>query len=269
MTNSELSAWSIVEGQAPIVAAALHAGHHVRNEVQRFMHIGNGVRRREEDPYTDEWTNVAQTRIVAHRSRFELDLNRPREKAVYLKPEDAWGLHVWNASLDKRVLQRSLAIHTGFYAEVLAMFKRIEKRHGSFVVLDLHSYNHRRGGPDAPADAVEMNPDVNIGTGSMDRAYWGPLVERFIADLSCRTVLQERLDVRENIRFRGGYLAQFIHERFAGTGCVLAIEFKKIFMNEWTGQINRTAQSDIKRALASVLPGIRETLTQRYECRGA
>ena len=46
------------------------------------------------------------------------------------------------------------------------------------------------------------------------------------------------LDVRENVRFKGRQLAAFVHERFPTTGCALAIEVKKTFMDEWTGVVD-------------------------------
>lgn len=46
------------------------------------------------------------------------------------------------------------------------------EEYGRFLVLDLHSYNHRRAGPNAPPADPERNPEVNIGTGTMDRGRW-------------------------------------------------------------------------------------------------
>jgi cardiolipin synthase A/B len=46
------------------------------------------------DPFTAQLARVAPTRLIALRSRFEVDLNRPRERAVYRGPADAWGLEV-------------------------------------------------------------------------------------------------------------------------------------------------------------------------------
>jgi hypothetical protein len=37
---------------------------------------------------------VAPTHIIVTRSRFEVDLNRPRDKAVYRCAADAWNLDV-------------------------------------------------------------------------------------------------------------------------------------------------------------------------------
>ena len=84
--------WKITEGEGPLVAAAVHNGHRVREAVAEHLALSEDERLREEDPFTAEWTQVAETRIVGTHSRFEVDLNRPREGAVYERPDDyrAW-----------------------------------------------------------------------------------------------------------------------------------------------------------------------------------
>jgi hypothetical protein len=134
-----------------------------------------------------------------------------------------------------------------------------ERRYGRFVVLDIHAYNHRRGGPDAEPDDPVANPDVNVGTGSLDRDRWGHVVDRFIADLSSHPAA---LDVRENVRFKGRHLAAWVHERFAGSGCCLALEFKKTFMDEWTGSMHVERFVEVAEALSSTLPGLQEELNR-------
>ena len=85
----------LTEGQQPLVAVALHDGHYIRPEVKQLLAISPDERKREEDPFTAAWTDIAETRMVILRSRFEVDLNRPRHQAVYLQPKDSWGLQVW------------------------------------------------------------------------------------------------------------------------------------------------------------------------------
>ena len=87
--------WWIEKGSGPLVATAIHDGHEVRPDVLDLMSIPEANRLREEDPFTGDWTAVAPTRVVGTRSRFEVDLNRPRDGAVYRTPADAWGLEVW------------------------------------------------------------------------------------------------------------------------------------------------------------------------------
>ncbi|MXY99126.1 N-formylglutamate amidohydrolase, partial [Candidatus Poribacteria bacterium] len=181
MTNlSTHTIWKLIKGHSPVAAAAIHDGHHARDEVSRILALTEAERLREEDPFTGIWTEVAETRIIGSHSRFEVDLNRPREKAVYIQPEDAWGLHVWKERPDEQLISRSLTAYDAFYAEVRNLLTDMTQQFSHFVVFDIHSYNHRREGPNAlPADA-EGNPEVNIGTGNMNLQKWGPLVEHFI-----------------------------------------------------------------------------------------
>lgn len=268
MTNlSTQTIWEITRGHSPVVATAIHDGHQIREEVSKILALTNAERLREEDPFTAIWTEVAETRIIGLHSRFEVDLNRPREKAVYIEPEDAWGLHVWNEHPDTELIGRSLAAYDAFYGEVQTLLADVAEHFGHFVVYDIHSYNHRRRGPnDPPADA-HSNPEVNIGTGNMDHQKWGSLIDRFMEDLRNFDFMGRHLDVRENIKFRGGQFARWIHESFPNSGCAIAIEFKKIFMDEWTGEPDRGKINTIHQALQSTLPGILKELGRLNKSR--
>ncbi|MGD8486566.1 MAG: N-formylglutamate amidohydrolase [Chloroflexota bacterium] len=260
MTSLIAETAQIADGQEPIVATAVHNGHELRPEVAALIALPEADRLREEDPFTGIWTSVVTNQLVALRSRFEVDLNRPRDKAVYREPADAWGLRLWREELPPEVVERSLQEYDAFYAETARICSELERRYGRFVVLDLHSYNHRRQGPDAPADDPQANPEVNVGTGSMDRDRWGGLVDRFMADLRAHEFLGRQLDVRENVRFQGGYLSRWIHEQYPESGCCLAIEFKKFFMDEWTGVLSPEEYEAIPQALEATLPGLLESL---------
>jgi hypothetical protein len=251
----------VVEGDGPLVATALHNGSGLRAEVAERVALGEADRLREEDPHTGAWTSLAPTRLVALRSRFEVDLNRPREKCVYRRPEDAWGLQVWADEPPAAVFEQSVACYDAFYARVKQLHLGLAERFGKFVVFDLHSYNHRRDGPDGPPADPDGNPEVNVGTRTMqDRARWEPLIDRFIADLSGYDFLGRRLDVRENVRFFGGNLGRWTHENFPEAGCVLSIEVKKFFMDEWSGELDAAQHAQVGRALAATVPGVLEEL---------
>ena len=254
--------WVLTEGDGPVVAVALHDGHDVRPEVAALFAMTENDRWREEDPFTATWTLVGDTRIVGKRSRFEFDLNRPPEQAVYLKPEDAWGLPVWQTKPSPEIIAQSLAEYDAFYATVGRVFADKERRFGRFVVFDLHTYNHRRLGPQAlPADP-RLNPEINLGTGTMNRNRWAPVVERFVTDLRNFDFLGRQLDVRENVRFRGGHFSHWTHQKFPHSACVLAVEVKKFFMDEWTNELDLTQLEAIRCALQSTVPGVLEALKQ-------
>ena len=102
------------------------------------------------------------------------------------------------------------------------------------------------------------NPEVNVGTGTLNRERFGGVVERFIRDLRSADYLGRDLDVRENVKFKGGDFSRRIHERYPNSVCVLAIEFKKIFMDEWSGEVDRGALEGLKSCLASTVTGVLE-----------
>ena len=106
-----------------------------------------------------------------------------------------------------------------------------------FVLLDVHSYNHRRDGPEAPPTPQEEAPDINIGTFSMPRDEWAFLLDPLMEEMRRFDFNGRQLDVRENIAFQGkGEQTRFVHDRYPGQGCAIALEFKKFFMDEWTGE---------------------------------
>jgi N-formylglutamate amidohydrolase len=253
--------WTLVRGEGPIVAVALHDGHQVGEGVARHLALSEVERLREEDPRTADWVGIAPTHIAVHRSRFEVDLNRPFEGAVYLGPHQAWNLQVWrDGTPPPEIVETGREIHRAFYSSLWSLLSEIEARHGRFVVYDLHSYNHRRGGPGSPPADLHTSPDINLGTGSMDRERWKPVVEAFLGALSGVEVAGRPLEVGENVRFEGGYLAEWVHRSFPRSGCALAVEVKKIFMDEWTGEIDDGALAAVREALARTVAVVQEAV---------
>src|SRR5262245_25824243 len=168
--TSQSRAWKVELGNGPLVACAIHDGHDVRPAIAECLRLGSLERLYEEDPYTGTWTSIAPTRIIGQRSRFEVDFNQPREKAVYITPADAWGLDVWRCPPSAEMVAESLQTYDEFYSHVQTILEQLVARHSKVVVFDLHSYNHIRGGMGGvPADP-EGNPEINLGTGTMDRA---------------------------------------------------------------------------------------------------
>jgi hypothetical protein len=253
--------WDIQLGNSPVVGTAIHAGSRVREDCRALMSLSDPDRKREEDPFTELFIEDFPNRIVVHHSRFEVDLNRGRDQAVYLTPEQAWGLTVWQQRPADEVVAASLAFHDAYYDALKRVLTGIERRFGRFVVVDVHSYNHRRDGADADPTAPEKAPEINIGTYSMDRERWAPVVDAFVEALRSQKLGGKPLDVRENISFQGkGEQTRFIHQEFPGSGCAIAVEFKKIFMDEWTGEPDHAAIMQLRRALASTIPVLEQAL---------
>ena len=94
----------------------------------------------------------------------------------------------------------------------------------------------------------------------MSREYWAPIVERWLAEMRGADYFGRRLDVRENVKFFGGNLPGWVHQNYPGTVCALAIEVKKFFMNEWTGELDRAQHAAVGAALAAAAAGVRDEL---------
>ncbi len=84
--------WTIDFGRSPVIGTAIHDGHFIRSDIASLMALSPEQRLREEDPFTGEMIAGLTNRLVVHHSRFEIDLNRAADQAIYLKPEQSWGL---------------------------------------------------------------------------------------------------------------------------------------------------------------------------------
>ena len=253
--------WSVERAASPLVGTAIHNGHALRDEVAAVMGLDAAGRLREEDPFTEYAIRDVPNRVVFHRSRFEIDLNRDAEGAVYLRPDQAWGLDVWSRPPADELVRRSLDVHAAYYAMLHQMLAAISAEYGQFVLLDVHSYNHRRNGPEADPTPEADAPQINIGTISMDRARWAHVVDPFMESLRSFSFRGRPMDVRDNIAFEGrGEQTRFVHANFPETGCAIAIEFKKFFMDEWTGAPDREALEAMRGMIATALPVLLDSL---------
>jgi hypothetical protein len=138
-------------------------------------------------------------------------------------------------------------------------------RFGQVVILDIHSYNHRRDGPHFPAASSIDNPEMNMGTGSMPAYRWDTLLQVFLASLREARYQGEPLDVRENVRFKGGYFPQWVHATFPHNACAIAVEFKKSFMDEWSGKVNRQAMNQLGNALTTATESLMQELAHHIQ----
>ncbi|MEO6433400.1 MAG: N-formylglutamate amidohydrolase [Sphingomicrobium sp.] len=232
------------------MATAIHDGHDLRPEIKAAMVLEEGSRLREEDPFTGQSVMDVPAHVIVHRSRFEFDLNRNAENAVYETVEQSWGLKVWRGdNADPALSAASLALHAEYYRSLAALLDGVAARHPRFVLIDVHSYNHRRDGPDGTSTPQDLAPDINIGTFSMPRQQWAFLLDPLMDAIRQFDFNGRRLDVRENVAFQGkGEQTRFVHDRYPGQACAIALEFKKFFMDEWTGEPN-PAELDAMRKL--------------------
>lgn len=247
--------------ESPIVCTAIHNGHDLSPEVALNMALPDADRLREEDPYTDRFVDISGNTIIGRISRFDVDLNRRKETSIYLEPKDCWGLVARKEQPTPAALQQSSDFYDNFYTEAYSYFKQMEEKFGKFFVLDVHAYNHHRLGPDEDFDDPEKNPEIILGTSNMPEK-WFPLVKQFQEDMKDFGHFGESLDVRINVKYPGGNFPRWIHTNFPESACVISLELKKTFMDEWTGEVEEAELQELKKAVVSTIPNILEYLNK-------
>ena len=253
--------WIMRQGDGPVMATAVHAGHAVRPSLAGRYALTPDERRREEDPLTDVLAWAGDDVFVARRSRFEVDLNRPEEEAVYLRPSDAWGLTVWHETPPEEEIAQSLDRRRRFYDMMGARLEEMIARHGRVLLLDLHTYNHRRDGPDAPPQPQADNPDIDLGLTTADKGRFGDTVGAVWDTLVDHEIGGARRDVRENVRFPdGGFWPEWVAATYGTDVCVITLEVKKFFMDEWTGAADLALLEGLRAAVEAAAIAARDTL---------
>jgi len=211
-----------IDNYVHYVCGAVHDGHQFRKELwDKCIHT-QYERWYEEDPATKQMVQSHPIVIAGMDSRFEYDLNREPESAIY---EDAWGKRLWRSLLTNEMKEKSLSKHYNFYKVVKALIEKLEEKFGVCIVYDMHSYNWKRWDREVPT--------WNLGTSNIDNDRFGNDVE------SWRTIL-ERMPLPEGIpqtakindTFQGnGYFLKFITQNFNNT-LVLATEIAKVYCDE-------------------------------------
>ncbi|MEP2935407.1 MAG: N-formylglutamate amidohydrolase [Gilvibacter sp.] len=211
-----------IEAYVHYVCGAVHDGHQFRKSLWDNCLHSQYDRWFEEDPATKQMVHSHPIVIAGCDSRFEYDLNRGPESAIY---EDAWGKQLWRTPLEETEKQHSLDKHDNFYKVVHALIKKLESLHKAIVVYDMHSYNWRRWDREVPV--------INLGTKNIDNKRFGHQVESWRASLA-QLALPNGIDSTAKINdtfYGNGYFLKYITQHF-DNALVLATEFKKIYCDE-------------------------------------
>ncbi len=226
-----------IDSYAPYICAAVHDGHQFRKSLWENCTHTEYERWYEEDPCTREMVQDHPIVIAGRDSRFEYDLNRAPEAAVYT---DAWGKTLWKVPLPDTERELSLKKHNNFYRVVRALVGQIEKIHGTALVFDMHSYNYRRWEREVPV--------WNLGTANIDEKRFGALAESWRRQLGEMNLPNGIVSTSKiNDTFQGnGYFLKYITHTFENT-LVLATEISKIYCDELSGMI----YPEVVRSVAS------------------
>ena len=229
---------------APYVCGAVHDGGQFRRSLWENCLHSEYERWYEEDPCTKEMVRTHPVVIAGCDSRFEYDLNRGPESAIY---DDAWGKALWKEPLPEKERLHSLDKHNSFYQVTHALMSKIEARYGRAIVFDMHSYNWKRWDREVPV--------WNLGTTNVDNSRFGEVVNDWAAKLS-KMKLPNGISSSAGINdtFYGkGYFLKYITDHFQNT-LVLATEIAKVYCDEYTGIIYPEVVRSVEEQLKELIP---------------
>ncbi len=231
-----------VNRYVPYCCTAIHDGNNLRKELKGKIQIDEFGRWYEEDPHTGKFISSLPITIIGFDSRFEYDLNRRPEECIY---EEAWGQKVWKRPLSSKDRKISLEKHKNFYRVLHALVAKLEELYNGCIVYDMHSYNFKRWERNVPL--------FNIGTERIDVKKYGGVIENWTSELKSIELggIENKTAVND-VFYGRGYNLEFITSNFSNT-LVLAVEIKKVFSNELTGEdypkIIRELQQKLKNSI--------------------
>ncbi|MEO0570470.1 MAG: N-formylglutamate amidohydrolase [Bacteroidota bacterium] len=233
-----------VTSYVPYVCAAVHDGHQFRKELWENCLHTEYERWYEEDPCTKQMVQSHPIVLTGLDSRFEYDLNRAPETAVF---DTAWGKQLWKHPLPNAQKQKSLSKHAVFYKVVGALIRKLEELHNRVIVFDMHSYNWKRWDREVPV--------WNLGTHNIDNERFSDIVNAWASKLGS-IKLPNNISTTTGINdtFQGnGYFLKYITQNFGNT-LVLATEISKIYCDELTGVIFPEVVTAVEKQLKELIP---------------
>lgn len=211
-----------IEDYVHYVCGAVHDGTHFRKDLWDNCTHSYYERWFEEDPATKRMIESHPIVIAGLDSRFEYDLNRAPESAIY---EDAWGKKLWKTPLSTSEKTKSLTKHHNFYSVVKALMTKLETLHEICIVYDMHSYNKERWNREVPV--------WNLGTSNVDNERFGNDIEIWrhsLENMPLPNGIKSTAKINDTF-FGNGYFLKFITNNFKNT-LVLATEIAKVYCDE-------------------------------------
>jgi len=228
-----------IDDYVPYACGAVHDGHQFRSDLWDNCIHSEYDRWFEEDPATKEMVRNQPIVIAGMDSRFEYDLNRAPDSAIY---DDAWGKQLWHKPLSEEIKNRSLQKHSNFYKVVHALIQKLEEKFSVCIVYDMHSYNWKRWDREVPT--------WNLGTSNIDNNRFNKEIESWCATLGEMQLPNGIVSSSKiNNTFQGnGYFLKYITKHFKNT-LVLATEVKKIYCDELNQIMFPEVVASIEKAL--------------------
>ncbi|ARV08565.1 hypothetical protein BTO05_02510 [Winogradskyella sp. PC-19] len=233
-----------IEKYVHYACGAVHDGHQFRKELWTNCLHTEYDRWYEEDPETKNMIASHPIVIAGCDSRFEYDLNRTPEEAVF---ETAWGKQLWKSPLDSSQKVKSEQKHANFYKVVNVLISKLEEKFGVCIVYDMHSYNWQRWDREVPT--------WNLGTSNVDNERFGHCIESWrntLSSIELPNNIKQTAEIN-NTFYGNGYFLKFITNNFKNT-LVLATEIAKVYCDEYNQIIFPEVVVAVENQLKDLLP---------------
>ncbi|MFP2994854.1 N-formylglutamate amidohydrolase [Spongiivirga sp. MCCC 1A20706] len=237
------------------ICGAVHDGHQFRSSLWNNCLHTTYERWYEEDPCTKQMVQSHPIVIAGLDSRFEYDLNRAPESAIYT---DAWGKQLWKNPLSDEEKNLSLQKHYNFYKVVQALVETIENKYGLALVYDMHSYNWKRWDREVPT--------WNLGTANIDNGRFGKTTQDWsgtLGEMRLPNGIKSSSDI--NNTFQGnGYFLKYITQNFDNT-LVLATEIAKVYCDEEKYVIYPDVVHSVEAHLKEMIPTFAHSFYKEFQ----
>jgi N-formylglutamate amidohydrolase len=235
----------------PIIATAIHAGHHVRDELIPLMEVPPNQRLFEEDTATEEMIQGLPNIIWGLESRAVYDLNRSPELALPLTPEKFWGIKVYRKQPTPEMNRKSLESYARFYDFMGTVVSHMLDKFNVCIVLDIHSYNISR----QKKKGFASPPVFNLGTESLNHSKWKKQIQAWLMALESISLPRGiSTTVAENEVFAGkGHLCKCL-SAWDDRILVLPTEVSKVYMDEHTGKVYNEVVKAISKEFQKITP---------------
>ncbi|WP_028581506.1 N-formylglutamate amidohydrolase [Desulfogranum japonicum] len=238
---------------SPLLCTAIHDGHHMFSWARDNCLLSDKERLQEEDPHTGELLKDMGMVIQARDSRYMYDINRKPLESLY---EVAWDRPVWKKPLvasEKKVL---LKRHSLYYQYLTEIVERLLGEYEYCLLFDLHTYNGHRQRKGAPL--------FNIDTYFVDTEMFGDVLACLIEQLDQVCLDGVDCSVACDDVFSGeGYLTEFLYTHYPRCLCI-SLEVKKVFMDEWTCEVDVQKLADLQSQLSVALSKVGHFFTRKY-----
>jgi len=244
-----------IEDYSHYICGAVHDGHQFRSSLWENCLHTEYERWYEEDPCTKQMVQSHPIVIAGLDSRFEYDLNRVPDSAIYI---DAWGKQLWKSPLAEDEKSLSLKKHSNFYKVVQALVETIETKFGVALVYDMHSYNWKRWDREVPT--------WNLGTANIDNSRFGKTAQSWsgvLGKMSLPNDIKSSSDI--NNTFQGnGYFLKYISQNFDNT-LVLATEIAKVYCDEEAYIIYPDVVHSVEAHLKEMIPTFAHSFYKEFQ----